>query len=306
MLFAIPQECGRRSRTAGSRPKRRVASSTDHWRHAVGATIGCSKTARPRGSRDRSGCGSTISSPWCPRSVPALMVERPRLAGVHSHVGPPVAVRIDLAVKAFFRRRAAGEPLGSPRLRGRACAGRGAPAALPFPRWRWAASWTLKTRASARPAPPRPACGTGEGDLAPPAGRPPQAGHHPRSRPGKWDVWCSGAGADPAPLPTMGAVVGRDVGGPTVATLSPGEEVANPRFFRAEAPARAKVPRTHSTRTKGTHQGHASRARTKGTHQGHASRARLSGSSLARWGRGYQSAAPGGGAPWPSRTAVTA
>src|SRR6516225_157148 len=52
-------------------------------------------------------------------TLPALKVERPSLAGVQSQVLQNVAVRIDLAFQAFFRRvrEGATEP-GYPRFRG--------------------------------------------------------------------------------------------------------------------------------------------------------------------------------------------
>src|ERR1700747_1362715 len=50
-------------------------------------------------------------------SLPALKVERTSLASVHSQVLQNVAVRIDLAFKAFFRRVKAGEKPGYPRFR---------------------------------------------------------------------------------------------------------------------------------------------------------------------------------------------
>jgi len=51
-------------------------------------------------------------------SVPILKHERPSLAHVHSQVLQNVAVRIDLAFKAFFRRCKAGEEPGYPRFKG--------------------------------------------------------------------------------------------------------------------------------------------------------------------------------------------
>ncbi|MGH2587672.1 MAG: helix-turn-helix domain-containing protein, partial [Dehalococcoidia bacterium] len=51
-------------------------------------------------------------------SLPAWKVERPSLTTVHSQVLQNVAVRIDLAFKAFFRRLEAGEKPGYPRFRG--------------------------------------------------------------------------------------------------------------------------------------------------------------------------------------------
>jgi hypothetical protein len=50
--------------------------------------------------------------------LPAFKAERPTLARVQSQVLQNVAVRIDLAFKAFFRRVKAGEAPGHPRFRG--------------------------------------------------------------------------------------------------------------------------------------------------------------------------------------------
>jgi putative transposase len=49
----------------------------------------------------------------------AFKAERPSLAGVQSQVLQNVAVRIDLAFKAFFRRVMVGETPGYPRFRGK-------------------------------------------------------------------------------------------------------------------------------------------------------------------------------------------
>ena len=51
-------------------------------------------------------------------TLPALKAGRPTLAGVQSQVLQNVAVRIDLAFQAFFRRARAGEKPGYPRFRG--------------------------------------------------------------------------------------------------------------------------------------------------------------------------------------------
>jgi putative transposase len=59
-----------------------------------------------------------------------------------------------------------------------------------------------------------------------------------RRRTGKWYVCFSCECAEPSALPAAGAVVGIDVGLKTIATLSTGQEVANPRFFRQEEHAR--------------------------------------------------------------------
>src|SRR5712691_10462855 len=52
-------------------------------------------------------------------TYPILKQERPSLNIVHSQVLQNVAVRIDLAFKAFFRRCKAGEKPGYPRFRGK-------------------------------------------------------------------------------------------------------------------------------------------------------------------------------------------
>ena len=54
------------------------------------------------------------------------------------------------------------------------------------------------------------------------------------------------------PCPQTGQQVGIDVGLKTFATLSTGEEIANPRFFRAEEKALAKAQRRLSKEEKGT------------------------------------------------------
>ncbi|MEW6082927.1 MAG: transposase, partial [Bacillota bacterium] len=52
-------------------------------------------------------------------SLRTLKTHRPSLASVHSQVLQNVAVRIDLAFKAFFRRIKTGEKPGYPRFRGK-------------------------------------------------------------------------------------------------------------------------------------------------------------------------------------------
>jgi len=72
-----------------------------------------------------------------------------------------------------------------------------------------------------------------------------------RSSTGKWYVFFS-VECEPERLPETPTQVGIDVGLKTFATLSTGEEIANPRFFRKEEKALAHVQRKHSTFTKGT------------------------------------------------------
>lgn len=57
---------------------------------------------------------------------------------------------------------------------------------------------------------------------------------------------------DPAPQPHNGSAVGVDVGLEKFATLSTGEYVANPRFFRADEQALARAQRRMAKHAKGT------------------------------------------------------
>src|SRR5204862_1572133 len=59
---------------------------------------------------------------------------------------------------------------------------------------------------------------------------------------------------EPKRLDPVATQVGIDVGLKSFATLSNGEEIANPRFFRQEEKALAKVQRKHSQLAKGTPQ----------------------------------------------------
>jgi putative transposase len=149
-------------------------------------------------------------------TLPTLKTERPSLASVQSQVLQNVAVRIDLAFQAFFRRVKAGETPGYPRFRGK-----GRYDSLTFPqvpvgcrldgedkRLRIANVGLVKIILH------RPLEGT--------------------------------------PLPATDQPVGIDVGLKTFATLSDGQEIANPRFFRAEERALAKAQRRLAKAEQGT------------------------------------------------------
>jgi putative transposase len=73
-----------------------------------------------------------------------------------------------------------------------------------------------------------------------------------RSSTGKWYVSFACECAEPVPLPETGQQVGIDVGLKTFATLSTGQEIANPRFFRSEELALATAQRRLSQAEKGT------------------------------------------------------
>ena len=72
-----------------------------------------------------------------------------------------------------------------------------------------------------------------------------------RSSTGKWYASFS-CEVEPLRLPERSEQVGIDVGLKTFAVFSDGTEIDNPRFFRKEEKALAKVQRKHSKLTKGT------------------------------------------------------
>jgi len=72
-----------------------------------------------------------------------------------------------------------------------------------------------------------------------------------RSRTDKWYVTFS-CEWEPTPLPSSAEQVGIDVGLHSFAVLSTGESISNPRFFRTEEKAIARVQRALSKQEKGT------------------------------------------------------
>jgi putative transposase len=174
--------------------------------------------------------------------LPALKAERPTLAGIQSQVLQHGAVRIDLAFQAFFRRSKAGEAPGYPRIRGK-----GRYDSMTFPqvpvgcrlevedrRLRIANVGHVKTRLH------RPMEGT------------PKTATILRSKTGKWYVSFSCECVEPTPLPSTSQEVGIDVGLKTFASLSTGQEIASPQFFRLEERALAQAQRRLAKAEKGT------------------------------------------------------
>jgi putative transposase len=164
-------------------------------------------------------------------TLPLLKVVRPTLARVQSQVLQNVAVRLDLAFQAFFRRVKAGEIPGYPRFRGV-----GRYDSITFPQvpigcrledmhLRVANAGQVKILLH-RPL---------EGTIKTATIR--------RSRTGKWYVFFSCDCAEPIPLPTAGQQVGIDVGLKAFATFSTGNVIANPRFFHGEERVLAKAQR---------------------------------------------------------------
>jgi putative transposase len=167
-----------------------------------------------------------------------LKQERPSLSIVHSQVLQNVAVRIDLAFKAFFRRCKAGEKPGFPRFRGKDRYD-----SFTFPQFGFKIDEQGKLFAS------------GIGHIKIILHRPLKGKVKTctiqRSSTGKWYASFS-CEVEPERLPERASRVGIDMGLTTFASLSDGEEIANPRFFRKEEKALAQVQRKHSKLSQGT------------------------------------------------------
>jgi putative transposase len=165
--------------------------------------------------------------------------QRPELKQVYSQVLQNVQVRVDLALKAFFRRVKAGEKPGYPRFKGKSRYDSITYKQLGFGveegKLHLAKIGDVKIKLH-RPI---------EGTIKTCAIR--------RMPTGKWFA-CFSVETEDTPLPPWkdGSVVGIDVGLESFATLSNGEKIANPRFFRVEEMSLAKVQRHLSKAPKDT------------------------------------------------------
>ena len=164
---------------------------------------------------------------------------RPTLSKVYSQALQNVTERVDLAFKAFFRRLKNGEEPGYPRFKGY---GRYDSMTYAQSGFKVDNEWL---------------------DLSK-VGRLWMVLHRPiegiiktltirRSSTNKWYV-CFSCEIEPNILATNYRAVGIDVGLTTFATLSTGEQIKNPRFFRAEQKALVKVQQRLSKEEKGTPQ----------------------------------------------------
>jgi putative transposase len=195
--------------------------------------------------------------------LPALKVLRPALGGVQSQVLQNVAVRIDLAFKAFFRRMQTRQTSavdasktisgterapGYPRFRGK-----GRYDSLTFPQVPVGCllNSDLKRVRIMR-------VGQVKVFLHRPLEGTPKTATIRRSSTGKWYITFSCECALPSPLLATGRAVGIDVGLTAFATLSTNqmeeteEAIDNPRFFRAEEQTLAKAQRRLMQAEKGT------------------------------------------------------
>jgi putative transposase len=167
--------------------------------------------------------------------LPALKPNvRPGLKEVHSQVVQDVALRLKIAMDAFFRRLKAGETPGYPRFRGR-----GRYNSLTYPQW----DNGVKLSASGKRL-----LLSKVGDVKIIVHRPlegtPKTVTIRRTPTGKWfaTITCEW---EPKPLLATGHQVGIDMGLATFVTRSDGATIANPRFFRREEQVLARAQRQH-------------------------------------------------------------
>jgi putative transposase len=175
--------------------------------------------------------------------IPGWKKERPSLKSVHSQVLQNVNVRVELAYQAFFRRVKAGEDPGCPRFKGY-----GRYDSMCYPQYgngvRLDGSTLILSKlGNVKVKMHRELCGTGTLRVKTVCLR--------RSSTGKWFVTFACV-CEPETLPSEPKRIGVDVGLQSFATLSNGEKIANPRFFKKEQDALAKAQRQMSKLAKGT------------------------------------------------------
>ncbi|MHB8371013.1 MAG: RNA-guided endonuclease InsQ/TnpB family protein [Leptospirales bacterium] len=173
-------------------------------------------------------------------TLPSLKKIRPSLETVYSQTLQNVAVRIDLAFQAFFRRVKSGENPGYPRFKGK-----GQYSSLTFPQWNSGCDLT------------------GNGLRLSKIGTVPIVLHRPvegkiktctvlRSSTEKWWVTLSCENVPERVLPVSPLPVGIDVGIKTFATLSDETVIENPKFLKRSAKRIAQAQRKLELQEKGT------------------------------------------------------
>ena len=164
-------------------------------------------------------------------------VEKPELYEVHSQVLQNVQVRVDLAFQSFFRRVKAAQTPGFPRFRGQTRYD-----SFTFKQSGFSVGdhrLVLSKIGSVKIVLHRPM----EGKVKTLTVR--------RDSVGNWYA-CFSCEVPEQPLPICENGIGVDVGLESFLTLSNGEKVANPRFFRKDEPALAKAQRRLSKAEKNT------------------------------------------------------
>lgn len=154
-------------------------------------------------------------------AIPAWKKERPSLASVHSLVLQNVNIRVDLAFKAFFRRVKVGETPGFPRFKGQ-----GRYDSITYSQYgngvRLEGERLVLSKVGAvQVVLHRPLEGT------------PKTVTISRTHTGKWFAHFS-VEIEPRLLEPVEESIGLDLGLASFATLSNGEEIENPRFYRRD------------------------------------------------------------------------
>jgi putative transposase len=174
------------------------------------------------------------------RRIPLLKGERPALKVVHSQVLQNVTERVDLAFKAFFRRVKADEQeAGYPRFKGK-----GRYDSITYPQYGNGALLTGNTLILSK-------IGSMQVTLHRPVEGRIKTVTIRRSATGKWFA-CFSVDTEPHPLTPLDRAIGIDVGLESFATLSNGQKIANPRFFRQDEHELTKAQRKLSKAEKGT------------------------------------------------------
>jgi len=169
--------------------------------------------------------------------LPLLKAERETLAGVHSQVLQNVVDRLDKGFQAFFRRCRAGEKPGFPRFRGIRRYN-----SFCYPQSGFSLAGKelkLSKLGNIRIKMHRQV----EGGIKTCTLR--------KNASGDWNVSFS-CEVNVEPLPPKQDAIGIDVGLEHFATLSNGEEISNPRFFKQGEKALGKAQRKLSKMEKGT------------------------------------------------------
>ena len=153
----------------------------------------------------------------------------PELKRVHAHILQNVAVRVDLAFGAFYRRAASGETAGYPRKKSVGCYD----------------SLTWKEYANGNLLNENTLSLSKIGDIQTVVHRPlPGVAKNctVRRHAGKWFA-CFSCEVETEPLPESDEKIGIDVGLEKFAALSDGEFIENPRFLRKDEKALKKAQR---------------------------------------------------------------
>jgi putative transposase len=179
--------------------------------------------------------GTSLSRYDQQKHFPVWSKEFPEIKGVFSQVLQNVAVRLDIAFKAFFRRVQAGETPGFPRFKGEGYDSFTYPqdGFKIYEQAVYLSKIGIVTAVLHRPI---------EGKVKTCT---------VRRQAGKWFV-CFAVEVETQPLPRSEEAIGIDVGLHEFAALSTGEMIANPRFLRKEEKALAKAQRKLARQKRGS------------------------------------------------------